>query len=192
MADSTRNERILAILGQIDLAGFFRLLDERHRAGLPARSMGDGIRTGEHSQAIYGGGQDDEGRKMPESLFDPYDQTLQDTRAKVKKLYRLVEQYRVEKNLGGVERELGKIHNLVQSVTAIHIPKPEDDAIPCANVACVPTPEFPDRGFLTEKDLREGRKHSECARCRVWRSTYKLAFPNKLQVGEIHAENGAA
>jgi hypothetical protein len=173
-----RQARISALLGQIDLPEFYRLLNERLRGGLPGQSMGDGIRAG--------------GNPMP--AFDPVDEVLLRTKREVSVSYFLIERYRQSKNWNGVERELTKVSNLVQSVTAVHIPKPDDDAIPCSNVACVPTPEYPDRGFLTETDIRQGRGKKgpvRCARCRTWKAEHGLDFPNKLRIGELHAQEAS-
>jgi hypothetical protein len=175
-----RTDRINALLedfkpgGRCDLNEFYRLLDELTRGGLPGQSMGDGIRSG--------------GRPMPK--LDPFDQILARTRREAYVTVFLIERYRKSRNLQGVERELSKFHNLVQSVTAVYEPKPDPESIPCANVACLPEPDpaMPDRtkfGFLTEKDLEEGRRKGECQRCRTHRTRHGLAWPNKLRQSDL-------
>lgn len=136
------------------------VLDERIRGGLPAQSFGEG-RGGE--------------RALPS--LDREDRQLINLRADYVDVLRQI------------TRLVPLALRLQNAAVNVHIPKPSDFAMPCSNTLCVPTPEFPERGFLSSDDIDHGRK--ECSRCRKHRHKYGVAYPQKTKPGEL-GEQGAA
>lgn len=138
-----------------DIEEFARRLDPEalnrkvkwwRRYGLPSGSMGESSRSSE----------------TPLPLPDSFDEALK----------RTVLGYRddIEQAAVALRRAISRQNTIMLEAPAV----PDEARAPCGNLACVPTPQHPEWGYL-----EPGRQSGECTRCRVHRSRHGMAFPQQ-------------